>query len=140
GVAPEVLRRIAETSSTVPEGFRVNPKVDRLLKARAKAAQAGGPIDWAFAEALAFGSLLLEGVPVRLSGQDSRRGTFSQRHAVLYDAVTGEPYSPLNGIAPDQALFRAYDSLLSEQAVLGFEFGYALDSPDMLILWEAQFG
>ena len=98
------------------------------------------PIDWAFAEVLAFGSLLLEGTPVRLSGQDSRRGTFSQRHAVLYDARTGEPYSPLNALAPDQAPFSVYDSLLSEAAVLGFEFGYSLDAPDTLVLWEAQFG
>jgi 2-oxoglutarate dehydrogenase E1 component len=97
-------------------------------------------VDWSFAEALAFGSLLVEGVPVRLSGQDSRRGTFSQRHAVLYDARTGEPYSPLNGLAPEQALFCAFDSLLSENAVLGFEFGYAWDAPRTLVLWEAQFG
>src|SRR5262249_3955119 len=89
---------------------------------------------------LAFGSLLLEGVPVRLSGQDSRRGTFSQRHSVLFDAVTGDPYIPLNNLAPDQAPLRVYDSLLSEAAVLGFEFGYSWDSPDKLVLWEAQFG
>jgi 2-oxoglutarate dehydrogenase E1 component len=98
------------------------------------------PVDWAFAESLAFGSLLLEGTPVRLSGQDSRRGTFSQRHAVLYDAVTGQPYYPLNGLGPHQASFNAYDSLLSEAAVLGFEFGYSLEAPDTLVLWEAQFG
>src|SRR5262249_52989813 len=97
-------------------------------------------IDWSLAEALAFGSLLLEGTPIRLSGQDSRRGTFSQRHAVLYDIRTGEPYSPLNALSPDQAPFRIYDSLLSEAAVLGFEYGYALDAPNALVLWEAQFG
>jgi 2-oxoglutarate dehydrogenase E1 component len=124
----------------VPEHFTVHPKIARVLSARREELAPGKTVDWGFAEALAFGSLLLEGVPVRLSGQDSRRGTFSQRHAVLYDAVTGEPYSPLNGLVPDQALFRAYDSLLSEQAVLGFEFGYALDSPGELVLWEAQFG
>jgi 2-oxoglutarate dehydrogenase E1 component len=89
---------------------------------------------------LAFGTLLLEGIPVRLSGQDSRRGTFSQRHAVLYDSRTGEPYYPLNGLSPKQAPFSAYDSLLSEAAVLGFEFGYSLDAPGTLVLWEAQFG
>jgi 2-oxoglutarate dehydrogenase E1 component len=98
------------------------------------------PVDWGFAEALAFGSLLLEGVPIRLSGQDSRRGTFSQRHAVLYDARTGEPYYPLNSLGADQAPFSAYDSLLSEAAVLGFDFGYSLDAPHSLVLWEAQFG
>src|SRR5207237_6839097 len=88
----------------------------------------------------AFGSLLLEGTPVRLSGQDTRRGTFSQRHAVLYDARTGEPYFPLNALSPQQAPFHVYDSLLSEAAVLGFEFGYSLDAPQALVLWEAQFG
>jgi 2-oxoglutarate dehydrogenase E1 component len=136
----ETLRRIADGLTRVPEQFNVHPKIARGLVARREELAPDKAVDWPFAEALAFGSLLLEGTPVRLSGQDSRRGTFSQRHAVLYDAVTGEPYSPLNGIAPGQARFRAYDSLLSEAAVLGFEFGYALDSPDMLILWEAQFG
>ena len=95
---------------------------------------------WPFAELLSFGSLVLEKTPVRLSGQDSRRGTFSQRHSVLYDARTGEPFSPLDHLAPDQAPFYVYDSLLSEAAVLGFEFGYALDAPETLVLWEAQFG
>jgi 2-oxoglutarate dehydrogenase E1 component len=140
GVPFETLQKIADGLTHVPEHFTVHPKIARLLEARRQELIQHRPVDWAFAEALAFGSLLLDGVPVRLSGQDSRRGTFSQRHAVLYDAVTGEPYSPLNGLATGQALFRAYDSLLSEQAVLGFEFGYALDSPDMLVLWEAQFG
>ncbi|HMF13534.1 MAG TPA: 2-oxoglutarate dehydrogenase E1 component, partial [Gemmataceae bacterium] len=140
GVPFQILRRIADGLTRVPEYFNVHPKIARGLVARREELAPGKSLDWAFAESLAFGSLLLEGTPVRLSGQDSRRGTFSQRHAVLYDAVTGEPYSPLNGIAPGQAHFRAYDSLLSEAAVLGFEFGYALDSPDVLILWEAQFG
>ncbi len=140
GVPLDRLRQIAEGLTRVPEHFTVNPKIARLLVTRREETNSGKPVEWAFAEALAFGSLLLEGVPVRLSGQDSRRGTFSQRHAVLYDAVTGEPYYPLNGLSQDQAVFRAYDSLLSEAAVLGFEFGYALDSPDMLVLWEAQFG
>jgi 2-oxoglutarate dehydrogenase E1 component len=98
------------------------------------------PILWPLAELLAFGSLLLEGTPVRLSGQDSRRGTFSQRHSMVYDARTGEPHSPLNGLDPKQAPFKVYDSLLSEAAVLGFEFGYGLDAPHTLVLWEAQFG
>jgi 2-oxoglutarate dehydrogenase E1 component len=140
GVPFEKLKTIADGLTRVPEHFKIHPKIAKLLDARRQELAQHRPVDWAFAEALAFGSLLLDGVAVRLSGQDSRRGTFSQRHAVLYDAVTGEPYSPLNGLAPGQAIFRAYDSLLSEQAVLGFEFGYALDSPDMLILWEAQFG
>jgi 2-oxoglutarate dehydrogenase E1 component len=140
GVPRETLMRITEGLARVPEHFTVNPKIARQLDARLKEMREGGPVDWAFAEALAFGSLLLEGTPVRLSGQDSRRGTFSQRHAVLYDAVTGQPYFPLNELAPDQASFTAYDSLLSEAAVLGFEFGFSLDAPDTLVLWEAQFG
>src|SRR6185503_5554423 len=111
-----------------------------FLDRRRNQHQGGGPYDWAFGEALAFGSLLLEGTPVRLSGQDSRRGTFSQRHSVLYDARTGERYLPLNALAANQAPFSAYDSLLSEAAVLGFEFGYSLDDPNKLVIWEAQFG
>jgi 2-oxoglutarate dehydrogenase E1 component len=100
----------------------------------------GGPFDWAFAESLAFGTLLVEKTPVRLSGQDSRRGTFSQRHSVLYDAETRDRYIPLLNISPDQARFCVYNSLLSEAAVLGFDYGYSLDFPEMLCLWEAQFG
>jgi 2-oxoglutarate dehydrogenase E1 component len=140
GVAGDVLQRITDRLTTVPDQFTLNPKIARLLEVRRNEMREQKPIDWAFAEALAFGALLLEGTPVRLSGQDSRRGTFSQRHAVLYDARTGERYFPLNALAPNQAQFTAYDSLLSEAAVLGFEFGYALDEPDTLVLWEAQFG
>jgi 2-oxoglutarate dehydrogenase E1 component len=140
GVAAETLKRITRAIASVPEGFHRNPKLDRILSARVKAIEAGGPIDWSFAEALAFGSLLLEGTPVRLSGQDSRRGTFSQRHAVLVDYETGERYTPLNHVAEGQAEICVYDSLLSEAAVLGFDYGYSLDEPNMLILWEAQFG
>jgi 2-oxoglutarate dehydrogenase E1 component len=139
-VPRETLLRIAEGLARVPDHFSVHPKIVRQLESRLKDVREGRPVDWAFAESLAFGSLLLEGTPVRLSGQDSRRGTFSQRHAVLYDAVTGQPYFPLNGLAREQALFSAYDSLLSEAAVLGFEFGYSWDSPETLVLWEAQFG
>jgi 2-oxoglutarate dehydrogenase E1 component len=113
--------------------------MERILATRQKA-MLEGPVDWASAEALAFGTLLLEGTPVRLSGQDSRRGTFSQRHAVVIDAQTGEPFFPLKNLGPDQAEFCVYDSLLSEAAVLGFDYGYSLDEPHMLILWEAQFG
>jgi 2-oxoglutarate dehydrogenase E1 component len=113
--------------------------MERILAARSKA-MAEGPVDWPSAEALAFGTLMLEGTPVRLSGQDSRRGTFSQRHAVLVDANTGAIHIPLNNLAPNQAEMCVYDSLLSESAVLGFDYGYSLDEPHMLILWEAQFG
>lgn len=140
GVDPEVLRRITEAIATVPEDFRRNPKLDRIMNARLKAIESGGPIEWAFAEALAFGSLLVEKIPVRLSGQDSRRGTFSQRHAALVDLDTGENYIPLNHITLDQETLCVYNSSLSEAGVLGFDYGYSLDEPHMLILWEAQFG
>jgi len=134
------LKRIAETLTRVPDHLTVHPKIAKLLEARRQEFAKRQPVDWAFAEALSFGSLVLEGTAVRLSGQDSRRGTFSQRHSVLYDARSGAPYYPLNHLANDQAPFLVYDSLLSEAAVLGFEFGYSLDAPDILVLWEAQFG
>jgi 2-oxoglutarate dehydrogenase E1 component len=140
GVPRERLEAITETLSLVPEYFNLHPKIARQLEERHKEFQEHRPIDWAFAEALAFGTLLLEGVPVRLSGQDSRRGTFSQRHAVVYDSTTGEPYNPLSLLSTEKVPFQAYDSLLSEQAVLGFEFGYSLDAPNSLVMWEAQFG
>jgi 2-oxoglutarate dehydrogenase E1 component len=140
GVPYDTLKRIVEATAVVPPNFHRNPKLDRILAGRVKAMEAGGPVDWAYAESLAFGSLLLEGTPVRLSGQDSRRGTFSQRHAVLVDYQTGDRYTPLNFIRDGQAEICIYDSLLSEAAVLGFDYGYSLDEPNMLILWEAQFG
>jgi 2-oxoglutarate dehydrogenase E1 component len=140
GVPEETLRLIAERLTHVPANFALHPTIKRILERRQEEVLKRQPVDWAFAELLAFGSLLLEGKPVRLSGQDSRRGTFSQRHSVLYDARTGEPFSPLNALREGQAHFAAYDSLLSETAVLGFEFGYALDAPDTLVMWEAQFG
>jgi 2-oxoglutarate dehydrogenase E1 component len=140
GVPLATLEKITAGLTRVPEHFTPHPKIVRQLEQRAKDLLERRTVDWAFAESLAFGSLLLEGTPVRLSGQDSRRGTFSQRHAVLYDARSGEPYYPLNALAPGQAPFQIYDSLLSETAVLGFEFGYSLDAPDTLVLWEAQFG
>jgi 2-oxoglutarate dehydrogenase E1 component len=140
GVDYPTLRSITEASTQVPEHFTLNPKIARLLEMRHDDMTQRRPIDWPAAEALAFGSLLLEGTPIRLSGQDSRRGTFSQRHAVLYDARTGDRYLPLNSLAPHQALFTCYDSTLAEAAVLGFEFGYSLDEPHSLVLWEAQFG
>ncbi len=142
GVDVKVLREIGDRITKVPEGVNVNPKLaKRFLGARREAIQQGTGINWAFAEALAFGSLLVEGTAVRLSGQDSRRGTFSHRHAVLYDPETRERYTPLNHISTDQkAKLWVYNSLLSEFAVLGFEYGYSLTSPDTLVLWEAQFG
>jgi 2-oxoglutarate dehydrogenase E1 component len=140
-ISPEMLRRIVAGLTSVPENFDVIPKVRRtVLERRREAFEAGGPFEWHYAEALAFGSLLLEGVPVRLSGQDSRRGTFSTRHSVIYDAKTGQPYVPLLHLAEKQARFCVYNSLLSEAAVLGFDYGYSLDYPNMLCLWEAQFG
>ncbi len=140
-ITPEVLKQIVDGLTRVPGDFNVLPKVKRITIDRQREAYAaGGPYDWGFAEALAFGSLLLEGIPVRLSGQDSRRGTFSHRHAFLYDANTGKPYLPLLHLAPNQARICIYNSLLSEVAVLGFDYGYSLDYPNMLCLWEAQFG
>jgi 2-oxoglutarate dehydrogenase E1 component len=140
-ITPEVLKQIVDGLTKVPNDFNILPKVKRITIDRQREAYAaGGPYDWGFAEALAFGSLLLEGIPVRLSGQDSRRGTFSHRHAFLYDAKTGKPYLPLLHLAPEQARICIYNSLLSEAAVLGFDYGYALDYPNMLCLWEAQFG
>jgi 2-oxoglutarate dehydrogenase E1 component len=137
----ERLGQVVAALTTVPDGFHVLPKVKRtVLDRRAQAFKGGGPIDWAFAESLAFGTLLAEKTPVRLSGQDSRRGTFSQRHSVLYDAETRDRYIPLQNISPDQSRFCVYNSLLSEAAVLGFDYGYSLDFPQMLCLWEAQFG
>ncbi len=140
GVSFETLREIAERATTPPPGVTVNPKLLRLLSVRQKSVTEKGGLDWGTAEMLAFGSLLWEGTPVRLSGQDSRRGTFSQRHSVLVDANTGERHIPLNRLRDGQAEYCVYDSLLSEAAVLGFDYGYSLDEPHMLIMWEAQFG
>jgi len=140
-VPRERLEQIVRGLTTVPEGFRVLPKLKKtLLDRRTQIFAKGGPFDWAYAEALAMGSLLVEGVPVRLSGQDCRRGTFSQRHSYLYDEQTRERYCPLQHLAPDQARACIYNSLLSEQAVLGFDYGYSLNYPEMLCMWEAQFG
>ena len=140
-ISTAALDKIVKTLTSVPDGFRVLPKIKRiLLERRLQIWKAGGPYNWSFAEALAFGSLLLEGTPVRLSGQDSRRGTFSQRHSVLYDEVNRERHIPLNNLSPDQARFCVYNSPLSEYAVLGFDYGYSMDYPSMLCLWEGQFG
>ncbi len=140
GVPAEMLRRIVDAMAQFPDGFTPHPTVARIVKTRREEVYDGKAVDWALAELLSFGSLLLEDTPVRLSGQDSRRGTFSQRHCVLYDAQTGQPFSPLNHLGSDAAAFQCYDSVLSEAAVLGFEFGYGLDAPETLVLWEAQFG
>ena len=141
GITHERLQHIGKTLTTVPETFCLNPTLEkRFVPRRVEALAKGGPIDWAFAESLAFGSLLMEGSPVRLSGQDCRRGTFSQRHAVFYDYETRERYIPLENLSPDQAKFCVYNSLLSEFAVLGFDYGYSLSYPSMLLMWEAQFG
>jgi 2-oxoglutarate dehydrogenase E1 component len=140
GVAHGELVEVARALTVVPEGFSLNPKIARHLPARLKAVVERGNVDWALAESLAFGSLLAEGTPVRLSGQDSARGTFSQRHALWQDMETQAPYAPLDHIREGQAKFCVYNSMLSEAAVLGFDYGYSLDEPDMLVLWEAQFG
>ena len=140
GVPLETIRRITKATATIPDGFHVNPKIKRQLDARLKVLEAGEGVDWGFGEALAFGSLLAEGIPVRLSGQDSRRGTFSHRHAVLVDGTNAQTYVPLNTVSDRGTEICIYDSLLSEAAVLGFDYGYSLDEPHMLILWEAQFG
>ncbi|MEM6911595.1 MAG: 2-oxoglutarate dehydrogenase E1 component [Verrucomicrobiota bacterium] len=141
GIETEKLLELGHRLVSVPEGFRINPTLEkRFLPRRREALEQGGPYDWAFAEALAFASLLVEGIGVRLSGQDSRRGTFSQRHSVFYDTETRERHIPLLTLSEDQAKFCVYNSLLSENAVLGFDYGYSLMVPQVLILWEAQFG
>ncbi len=140
GVPVEQLSQIAEVLGTVPPGFEVHRKLRKLLDRRRKVVTDNAPVDWATGEALAFGSLLLDGSSVRLSGQDSSRGTFSQRHAVLVDQRTGEEYAPLDHLSRTQSRFEVYDSHLSETAVLGFEYGYSLADPSTLTLWEAQFG
>jgi 2-oxoglutarate decarboxylase len=138
-ITTETLKRIGESQITVPEGFTVHPRLLPQLQKRAQMVSEGG-IDWAMGETLAFGSLLLEGKPIRLAGQDSRRGTFGQRHAVLVDRRTAEEYTPLAHLSDDQAPFYVYDSLLSEFAAMGFEYGYSVARPEALVLWEAQFG
>ena len=139
-VSAKVIDQIVAGLTTVPAGFKVHPKIQRFIDGRATAHNNHGPFDWGMGEALAFGSLLLDGTPVRLSGQDSERGTFTHRHAVFIDHATGAKYKPLNHLAAKQAVFCVYNSLLSEAAVLAFDYGYSLDYPDILCLWEAQFG
>jgi len=136
----DVLRSVGHVLTTVPEGFHIHRTVARQLEAKAKMFETGENFDWATGEALAFGTLLKEGVPVRLSGQDSSRGTFSQRHSIFVDQETEERYIPLNHLGEGQAEFEVIDTLLSEEAVLGFEYGYSTAEPRALVLWEAQFG
>ena len=138
-VPAEVMKRIADAYVTPPDGFTVHPKVMPQLQRRA-AAIADGPIDWGTGEILAFGSLLMEGRPVRLAGQDSRRGTFVSRFGTIIDRVNADEWTPLSALTDDQAKFYLYDSLLSEYAALGFEYGYSVARPEALVLWEAQFG
>lgn len=139
-VKRDLLEFLVRRLATVPETFTVNPKVEKVLQARTEAIVHDQSIDWGLAELLAYGTLLCEGMQVRLSGQDCERGTFSHRHAVLVDFDTGARYAPLSHIGEEQARFRVYNSPLSEYGVLGFEFGYSLESPKTLTLWEAQFG
>jgi multifunctional 2-oxoglutarate metabolism enzyme len=143
GIDSQIVKEIAKRISLVPEGFNLNPKMVSQLARRAKMGEGSQAMDWAFAEAVAFGSLALEGTPVRLSGQDSGRGTFSQRHAVLYDTQTGQAWSPLSEIrSPEnpRGRFEVFDSSLSEAGVLGFEYGYSVIAQESLVMWEAQFG
>ncbi|PKU25346.1 2-oxoglutarate dehydrogenase E1 component [Telmatospirillum siberiense] len=139
-VSFELLQEVGRAITTVPEDFNLNRKIARQLEAKQKMLTSGQGIDWATGEALAFGSLVVEGTGVRLSGQDSGRGTFSQRHSVLIDQETEAPYIPLNHVRPGQGHFEVIDSLLSEEGVLGYEYGYTLSAPDGLTLWEGQFG
>ncbi|MEU1011412.1 multifunctional oxoglutarate decarboxylase/oxoglutarate dehydrogenase thiamine pyrophosphate-binding subunit/dihydrolipoyllysine-residue succinyltransferase subunit [Streptomyces sp. NPDC088810] len=138
-VSAEVVKRIAESQVNIPDSITVHPRLLPQLQRRAAMVE-DGTIDWGMGETLAIGSLLLEGTPVRLAGQDSQRGTFGQRHAVLIDRETGEEYTPLQYLSEDQARLNVYNSLLSEYAAMGFEYGYSLARPDALVMWEAQFG
>ncbi|HVQ37428.1 MAG TPA: multifunctional oxoglutarate decarboxylase/oxoglutarate dehydrogenase thiamine pyrophosphate-binding subunit/dihydrolipoyllysine-residue succinyltransferase subunit [Pyrinomonadaceae bacterium] len=142
-VSAEVIKTIGDKIALVPEGFHINPKMVGQLARRAKMGAGALPMDWAFAEAVAWGSLVIEGSRVRLSGQDSGRGTFSQRHAVLYDTQTGKSWAPLSEFrseAKPEARFEVFDSSLSEEGVLGFEYGYTVIAREALVMWEAQFG
>jgi 2-oxoglutarate dehydrogenase E1 component len=140
GVDLDVLRQIGRKLTAIPESFTPHKTIARIMASRRQMIDEGTGIDWATAESLAFGTLLVEGFKVRLSGQDSERGTFSQRHSVLMDQVTENMYTPLKHLAPEQADFEVINSMLSEEAVLGFEYGYSLAEPNALVLWEAQFG
>ncbi|MCW2584306.1 MAG: sucA, partial [Klenkia sp.] len=138
-ITTEVLKTIGDAHVSLPEDFTVHPKLQKMLERRAAMVSEGG-VDWAMGELLAFGSLLMQGVPVRLAGQDSRRGTFVQRHSVLIDREDAKEYTPISNLTEDQAKFFVYDSLQSEYAAVGFEYGYSVANREALVLWEAQFG
>jgi multifunctional 2-oxoglutarate metabolism enzyme len=138
-VGRATLTRVVDAITSWPDGFAINPKLEKQLRAH-RLAFDGDEVDWSLAETLAIGSLVLDGTAVRLAGQDTRRGTFSQRHGVLVDMETEAEYIPLANLAPEQAPYMLYDSVLSEYAALGFEYGYSIAAPDALVLWEAQFG
>src|SRR5262245_17161212 len=140
GVPIETLKEVGRRITAIPQDFKAHRTIERLLQRRREMVESGTGLDWAMAEHLAFGTLLREGFPVRLSGQDSERGTFSQRHAVLIDQETERHYTPLKYVSPDQARFEVINSMLSEEAVLAFEYGYTLAEPNALVMWEAQFG
>ena len=140
GLDSAELSKITDALTLIPQGFHIHPKIKRLLEQRSQMGHGKAAVDYGMAEALAFGSLLRNGIPVRLTGQDSQRGTFNQRHAVLVDIENEQKYFPLAHVAEDQAGFEVYNSELSEAGVLGFEYGYSRDYPETLVLWEAQFG
>lgn len=139
-ISEELIKKVAKALTTIPEGFKPLKQIEKLIKDRSAAFFETKILGWAEAELLAFGSLLLEKVPVRMSGQDVKRGTFSHRHAYFFDANSNEPYSGLNNLDPEQAKLHIYNSLLSEFGVLGFEYGYSMATPNALVIWEAQFG
>ena len=140
GIHAQQIGQVADKLASYPKEFHIHPKIKKLLEQRAEMGHGQRAFDYGMAEAVAFGSLLVQGVPVRLSGQDSKRGTFNQRHSVLIDIENESEYIPLNHLAPDQAKYEVYNSILSEAGVLGFEYGYSRDYPESLVLWEAQFG
>ena len=140
GISSERIASIADRLASYPQDFHIHPKIAKLLEQRAEMGRGKRPFDYGMAEALAFGSLVQQGTPVRLSGQDCKRGTFNQRHSVLIDIENESEYVPLNHLGPDQAKYQVYNSILSEAGVLGFEYGYSRDYPEALVLWEAQFG
>ena len=140
GITADQVAKISDTLASYPTNFHIHPKIKKLLEQRAEMGHGKRAFDYGMAEAVAFGSLVLQGTPVRLSGQDCKRGTFNQRHSVLIDVENEEEYVPLNHLSPQQAKFEVYNSILSEAGVLGFEYGYSRDYPESLVLWEAQFG
>ena len=140
GVSRSILLSVGEKLTTIPETFQIHPTIKKIIENKKKMFDTGRGFDWSTAESLAFGTLLYEGFPVRIVGQDTGRGTFSQRHSVLRDQNTGETFMPLNQIIESKKKFEVIDSLLSELAVLGFEYGYSLVEPNTLVVWEAQFG